>query len=515
MKMDKASTRASACLLAIFAVALALISRQAIMAMFESWQKDEYSHGYMIPLLSFVLMLNQMHGAKLKPSASWLGAALVTSGILLQFGFQFAGVYGLLPQFFLFSVLGLIALFFGMTSLRILAGSLGLLFFCAPLPKFLYYTLSFNMQMLSSSLGTNVLTLLGYSVFQDGNIIDLGGYKLQVAEACNGLRYLFPLMGLSFLLALMFKAPFWKRALLFFSALPVSVLMNGLRIAFIGVTVDRWGSSMAEGTLHEVEGWMVFVGCIATLLLEVALLQKIGGKNELDFGMLRIPSLQGLPTPALGKPTAFNAVVLALGLAVSLALPSFLDGYLKSVPMQRPLSQFPLQLGEWIGHQGTLDAKSLDVLGTPDYFIADYTKKGEPPINLYTLYYAQQDSTSNQVVHSPAVCIPGGGWEIVSKTTQELSLKDSTQLAVNRLLVTKGTDRALVYFWYVQNGFETASPNASKIHAFKSAFAKGQTNGAIIRVYTPILAGTSEQDAEQRMLVFLNESDQRLMNYMF
>ena len=69
------------------------------------------------------------------------------------------------------------------------------------------------MQLVSSQIGVAIIRLFGISVFLEGNVIDLGNYKLQVAEACNGLRYLFPLMALGFIAAYLFKGAWWKRAL--------------------------------------------------------------------------------------------------------------------------------------------------------------------------------------------------------------------------------------------------------------------------------------------------------------
>jgi uncharacterized membrane protein HdeD (DUF308 family) len=70
----------------------------------------------------------------------------------------------------------------------------------------------FWLQLISSELGTLFIRSLQIPVYLEGNVIDLGVYKLQVVEACSGLRYLYPLMSLGFLAAYFFHAPFWQRA---------------------------------------------------------------------------------------------------------------------------------------------------------------------------------------------------------------------------------------------------------------------------------------------------------------
>ena len=109
------------------------------------------------------------------------------------------------------------------------------LFFAIPLPQFLYQGLSAKLQLLSSELGVSFIRLCDISVYQEGNVIDLGAMKLQVVEACSGLRYLFPLMSLAFMCAYFFKATLWKRVVIFLSSIPITVFMNSFRIGLIGV----------------------------------------------------------------------------------------------------------------------------------------------------------------------------------------------------------------------------------------------------------------------------------------
>jgi exosortase len=93
-----------------------------------------------------------------------------------------------------------------------------------PLPVFLYNALSSRLQLWSSALGVGVLQAIGVTAFREGNVIDLGPVQLQVAEACSGIRYLFPLTSLALLSAYFFRDRLWKRIVLVLSALPISVL---------------------------------------------------------------------------------------------------------------------------------------------------------------------------------------------------------------------------------------------------------------------------------------------------
>src|SRR5690606_15150188 len=115
--------------------------------------------------------------------------------------------------------------------LRVTWMPIAFLLFAIPLPYFIDSQISWRLQLLSSSMGVGLLRLLGYAVYLEGNVIDLGSYKLQVVEACSGLRYLYPLLSLSFLMAYIYPARLHWRALVFFSAIPITVLTNSARIA--------------------------------------------------------------------------------------------------------------------------------------------------------------------------------------------------------------------------------------------------------------------------------------------
>ncbi len=194
---------------------------------------------------------------------SWWGVVLVLlGGFLLLLG-QLATIYTLVQYAYLVTLCGLVLAFTGPQAFRLLAIPLLILVFMIPLPQFLLANLSTKLQLLSSQLGVWFMRLFGISVFVEGNVIDLGGYKLQVAEACDGLRYLFPLMTLGFLMAYFYKGALWKRVLLFLSSIPITVLMNSFRVGTIGVMVEHWGIGMAEGFLHEFQGWMVFMASAA------------------------------------------------------------------------------------------------------------------------------------------------------------------------------------------------------------------------------------------------------------
>ena len=268
-------------------VGLAVFFHQGLTNLFaREWSRPEYSHGILIPLISAgIVWLKRREVAAVTNRGAWAGIAILIASLLLALVGQLATIYLLIYIALVFSIIGFVLSFLGWSATRVLWFPLLYLFFMVPLPDFLIVQLSAEMQLLSSALGVWFIRLFGISVFLEGNVIDLGGFKMQVVEACNGLRYLFPLMSFGMLIAYLYKGPLWQRAVLFLSTIPITIAMNVLRIGLIGLLYEYSGIFVAEGLLHDFEGWAVFLVCIAILLIEIKILTLFvpGRKRLIDL----------------------------------------------------------------------------------------------------------------------------------------------------------------------------------------------------------------------------------------
>lgn len=483
------------------------------------WERAEYGHGYIIPFVALLLAWHDLSAKRPAPSSYWRGLIFLLIGlgclVISQLStFNALAIYGL--------ILGLVGLsdcFLGQAATRVLTPAFVYLIFAVPLPDFLYVDLSARMQLVSSTLGVHFLELLGVPVFQDGNVIDLGGLKLQVAEACSGLRYLFPLASLGFLAAYLLKDAFWKRAVVLFSTVPITILLNALRIAVIGITADRWGQEMAEGMIHIVEGWVVFGLCALCLLVEIAVLRRIGSRNgrfRLDYlGPARFPLLSGPPHMTLPAWLAGSLVILVgAGAAFGLAGSYFGVAPAAAVTLRPEIASIaPLRLGSWDGRPRTLDPEVIETLGLTSYVVTDYFADGRndlPPVNLYIGFWANQSVGS--AAHSPANCIPGGGWMIMDKRVVTLPAKGTglvtgqeAGLKVNRLLIGHDDQRQLVYYWFDQRGRDLTSEWAVKWYLLRDRVVMGRSDGFLVRLVTPV-TGHDEAEADRRLLQFLDAS---------
>jgi exosortase D (VPLPA-CTERM-specific) len=414
---------------------------------------------------------------------------------------QFATVYTLVQYAYLVTLYGLVLSFTGPRAFRLMAVPLLILAFMIPLPNFVFANLSLTLQLWSSALGVWFMRLLDISVFVEGNVIDLGGYQLQVAEACDGLRYLFPMMTLAFLIAYFYKGAWWKRALLFLSSMPITVVMNSWRIGTIGYMVEHWGIGMAEGFLHEFQGWMVFMLSAALLIAEMMLLHRIGhesGAWREVFGV-EFPAATpaGITSRSRPMPRTFIA---AAGVLVAFVIIALVTPRPAEIRAQRlTFSEFPLHFGTLSGHIQPLELVYQNQLKLDDYLLADFTDGAGPPVNLYVAYY--QSQRKGDAVHSPRSCMPGGGWEFRDFDQRTLSAVkiDGRSLRVNRAMIVQGNQRELVYYWFQQRGRVITNEFVVKWYLFWDALTRHRSDGALVRLIVPISPTVSEAAADRRL----------------
>jgi exosortase D (VPLPA-CTERM-specific) len=491
---------------------------EAIGVMVWSWQTAEFSHGYLIPVLAaYLIWQRRSELSQLEFKGSWGGLAVVLAGIALAVVGRFAALYTFQHIALLIVIYGLVLSLVGWSVMRVLAAPLGVLVFMIPLPSMLMFPLSSELQLLSSTLGVWLMRLAGVSTYLEGNVIDLGIYKLEVAEACSGLRYLLPLMTLAFLLACFFRAAAWKRVIVFLSSIPITLFMNSLRIAAIGVMVDRWGPSMAEGLLHDVQGWMMFMLSTVCLVLVAVLLARVG-KDRRPWRELLSAAPGTAPRLAADAPRRLRTLPLT-ALATALAIAVFSVGALAmpssygDVPAREDFSSFPLGLGAYTGKRQVLERIYLDQLKLDDYLMVDYSSASAPPVNLYVAWYDKQ--SAGEATHSPRACMPGGGWRI--EDLRQVAVSNvrfgAQSLRVNRALIRYDQQRELVYYWFQQRGRVVTNEYLVKWYLLIDSITMHRTDGALLRVIVPIPQDGSEADADRAVQSFIAAVAPKLEHY--
>jgi exosortase D (VPLPA-CTERM-specific) len=495
-------------LLLVMGLGITALFQDGVSLMVQWWEKDEYSHGYLIaPIVAFLIWQKKDQLERIQFTGSWAGLVVLIFGLLLFFAGELNAPYIVIQYGFLITLAGLVLAFMGWKAFKLIWIPLLILAFMVPLPNIIYRNLSAALQLVSSEIGVAFIRLFDISVYLEGNVIDLGSYKLQVVEACSGLRYLFPLMTLGFIAAYFFNGAFWKRAIIFLSSIPITILMNSFRIGVIGVTVEYGGQAMAEGFLHDFEGWFVFMACTGILIIEMWVLARIGKDRKplreafgLDFPE---PSPNDASTKARNIPVQFFAAFAALILAFLMSTQT--ESRTEIIPERMAFSRFPDQIGAWKGERIRMEQIYVDELKFDDYILTNYSDGNGVPINFYVAYYGSQ--ATGESSHSPRNCLPGGGWQIKDSSTKEIPevMIGGAPLLVNRFEIRQGDAAQLVYYWFQGRNRVTTNEYMVKWYLLWDAITKKRTDGALVRLTIYVSKGDDMAEADRRLVSFAKE----------
>ncbi len=169
----------------------------------------------------------------------------------------------------------------------------------------------------------------------------------------------------------------------------------------------------------------------------------------------------------------------------------------EEAPPRQPLALFPSAIDGWFGRaQPPLSDDVLKVLGADEYLNRVY-QKGGAYAGLYIGYYESQ--RQGDTIHSPLNCLPGAGWEPLSKTYMAIPVETAggrREIRVNRYVIQKGLDRQVVLYWYQSHGRVIANEYRSKLFMIYDAVRLNRTDAALVRVITP--QGGADSGAEAR-----------------
>jgi EpsI family protein len=176
-------------------------------------------------------------------------------------------------------------------------------------------------------------------------------------------------------------------------------------------------------------------------------------------------------------------------------------GTTEIIASRLPLSLFPAQLGNWTGKDVPLDKDTLDVLGPGDFLVRDYYAPDQPePTNLYIAYFPSQ--RTGDTIHSPKNCLPGAGWAPVENDRITLVVPGHAPFPANRYVIAKGGARQLVLYWYWAHDRGVASEYSAKFYLVKDSIRMNRSDGALVRIVTPMLPGETLDAAQQHLLPF-------------
>ena len=221
-----------------------------------------------------------------------------------------------------------------------------------------------------------------------------------------------------------------------------------------------------------------------------------------EKGMLAYVGFDDVPAKAPRGPWVRSTFVRN-GIALTVAvLAAGVLGHLAAsrptvIPDRQNFGTLPLEFPEWKTRDTALSAEVQTVLGADDYILTDMFGPNEEIMNLYIAYLdARRDGKS---WHSPMQCLPGGGWEVAEESVRETTRADGRPYKHKRMIIQQGEDRRLVYYWYDQRGRKMASEFSMRASVMWDDLTQRRSDGAMVRLMTPILPGESIEAAEARV----------------
>jgi len=255
------------------------------------WTDENYSHGLLVPIIIGYILWSQRDkfaAEPARPSVLLGGLAVAFALFALWTGVAGAELFTQRMSLVLL-IAGTVVYFGGLKFLRLILVPLGLLILAIPIPAIIFNKIAFPLQLFASRCAVWSMTAVGIPVLRQGNVIELKPLnsfdtkKLEVVEACSGIRSLMTLMTLAVVFAY-FSYPrsnnsggpagpfgwfrtygFWRSLIIVLSAVPIAILTNAARVSGTGILSHYYGTGVADGFFHSFSGWVVYV--VAFLLL--------------------------------------------------------------------------------------------------------------------------------------------------------------------------------------------------------------------------------------------------------
>ncbi|HEY2785220.1 MAG TPA: exosortase/archaeosortase family protein [Fimbriiglobus sp.] len=247
--------------------------------LFGKWVNDpQYSHGFLVPLFAGYYL---WRSAGESPTGWFSAPRPMTAAGVLAFAAVCRGIAGAI----LFHQLDALAMLLSLAALTLAVGGAALfkrtapailfLGFMIPLPYELERNVGGPLRIAATASSTFLLQTLGQPAVSEGNVILLDEHKLEVADACNGLKMLVTFAAFSVGAVLLARRSWFEKAMLLLGIVPVAIVTNVLRITATGIAFTFDPNKSAMHTLHDAFGWLMMPVGLGLLACELWALNRL------------------------------------------------------------------------------------------------------------------------------------------------------------------------------------------------------------------------------------------------
>lgn len=439
----------------------------------------DYEHGWLVPLFALYMFYHawkRMKGIPRQPSLWGLLAVGLGGGLFLLSVRTLQGRIAIASLPFIFC--GLIWCYQGWKAAWRCAFPCFFLWLAIPVPGLQQATV--GMQLIASHAAHAMADCCGVETILEGtNISSPDGHwdAFDIAGGCSGMRSLMALIMISCAWGyLAYRLSLWKRILLAFSAIPISIIANAFRVGSIFICAEYIDPSFAGKTWHDWSGLVLFfpASLLCLALLHSLLAGELPGFSKRKVirrrqsdgsqsdgnhgnGNRRGDAEPVLPAEAMTaqqaasapceasvqKPAAPFIVLLppiVLGAILSLVwcIPHEVNLRESAISPDLPLGY---SLFGWYGIRTQETEKERQVLADDTRFSKGIyqamnmiTMEPEGPQVTVSIVYSGDDMNSS--IHRPERCLPAQGHRNLRATSLKLTLEDGRQLPFTRLVST-------------------------------------------------------------------------------
>src|SRR5262249_29502673 len=213
-----------------------------------------------IPLFSLALLWMRWQPFKPVPAGErWIGLGVLIAGLAIRLLAVYMVANPLDRYSFLIALSGVVLMVGGWDMLRWCGAAIGFLLFMYPLPAILEQGVLWRLQTMASAASTFILQTLGVAAFRQGNLINIAGQPLFVADACSGLRMVTIFSALAVAMVFLIERPWWDKFVIILSAIPIALIVNIIRITVTGLLFMVIGkdSHLAHQLSHDWAGYFM------------------------------------------------------------------------------------------------------------------------------------------------------------------------------------------------------------------------------------------------------------------
>lgn len=463
----------------IFLISLFSLYHGVVVYVVKNLISPEGSHGLLILAVSLYLLWfhrEELRNAEIRP-------ALLPGGVLLAGGcfMLLAGTFGfsLMVQFLsvIPVLLGAVLLLGGYSLFKILLLPVGYLLFFTGFMEKLLGSMSMDLQLMTARIATQFYRLTGIPVVLENSLIHLPHISLNVAPACSGVNHIVALVALAVPLAHLTQSAWIKKITLVLSAFVIGILVNGLRVALIGVYTFYFEGVDIHGPRETLYVSFIFFFGLVVLVFFSKMLNWNDSRrvNSADIIKAKPQAIDFPPSEIRDVPSgSVSFIVAALIVAVTLSYTHLYE--LKPAELSKPLSILPAKIAGFTSQELTTVPDLFRPYPADQELMRLYIDALGNQVEIYIGYFSRQNNDRRVIDYRR---------KLLHAAFSQVPVKvDSDIYRINKTDRSYGQRWSDIYFWYQMGPDIVRDEFAARLTTVRNTFMHRSNSGAVVVIQT-------------------------------